>query len=43
MVIGLEKEKEMIKEASSRKNNSNVSFINEDITSYEMGENLNNL
>ena len=43
MVIGLEKEKEMIKEASSRKNNSNVSFVNDDITTYEIGENLNNL
>ena len=42
-VVGLEKEKEMIKEASSRENNTNVSFLNEDINSYDMGENLNNL
>ena len=42
-VIGLEIEPNMIKEAKQMDNETNVEFINDDITTFEIGENCNNL
>tara|TARA_B100000073_G_scaffold331610_1_gene321210 strand:+ start:1965 stop:2678 length:714 start_codon:yes stop_codon:yes gene_type:complete len=42
-VIGLEIEPNMIKEAKRMENEKNVEFINDDITTFEIGENCNNL
>ena len=43
LVKGLEIEEEMIKEARSREYEQNLSFINEDITTFDIGHNCNNL
>ena len=42
-VLGLEIEGEMIKEAKSRENEKNLSYINEDITTFDIGQNCFNL
>ena len=42
-VKGMEIEEEMILEAESRNYEDNLSFLNEDINTFDIGENCNNL
>ena len=42
-VIGIEIEKNMVKEAQSRINHKNIKYLNEDINTFEIDENQYNL